>query len=193
MCRHTMLGRRGFPCGAIHRAPRHARPAQRAVRVISAILDLEPGGGERGTAFERKCGQRSCIAGRAEPEHMGSPSRGEGTEPVERDFERGGVPGDRRHDVQRRGCALLVDLSEEVHGQVQCFRPRPSNIRDAISEIRLQPPRRREPGLRDRNGEEAPHPAGAVAVGFGLGLAGDGLGLAAGQGFPPALISDTRI
>ena len=100
--------------------------------------------------------------------------------------------GDRGHKLEGHGRTVLVDLSEEMHGEVQCFRTRPADTRNPLTKLRLQPLRRCERRLGDGHGKEAPHPGGfAVAVGRGLGLAGDGLGLGEGHGLPPALVSDT--
>src|SRR4029077_10976027 len=101
---------------------------------------------------------------------------------------------ERRHTTEGRGRPVLVDLSEEVHGEVQCFRARPADTRNPLTELRLQPLRGCERGLHDGNSEEAPHPGGfAVAVAWGLGLGDDGLGPGEGAGLPPALVSDTRM
>lgn len=158
--------------------------------MISPVFDLEAGGCEHGPAFKGERGEWSDITRRAEPEHAGDSPFGERGEPIEYDIERSRAIGDRGHKLKGHGRTVLVDLSEEMHGEVQCFRACPADIRNPLTKLRLQPLRRCERRLGDGNGKEAPHPGGfAVAVGRGLGLAGDGLGV--GHGLPPALVSDT--
>ena len=118
----------------------------------------------------------------------------ERAEPVELDVERRCTERDRRNELERLRGPFLLDRSEEVHGQMERLRARPANIRNALPELALHPLRRPEPGVGERNGEEAPHPAGvAVGVALRLGLAGEGLGRAAAHGLPPALVSETSI
>ena len=123
---------------------------------------------------------------------MGRAALREGAKPIQDHVECECVVGDRR-DECKRGCGpLIVDLSEEVHGQMEGFGSRPADGRDALPEPILQPLRRAERGLGDGNGEETPHPAGvAVGVALRLGLAVAGVGLGVEHGLPPAFVSVT--
>lgn len=164
------------------------------MRVIFAVFDLEAGGRKYSPALKGERGKWSDITRRAEPEHAGDSAFGEGGEPIEHNIERSRAIGDWGHKLDGRGRTVLVDLSEEMHGEVECFGTRPADTRNPFTKLRLQPLRRCECRLGDGNGKEAPHPGGfAVAVGRGLGLAGDGLGLGEGHGLPPALVSETRM
>ena len=155
------------------------------MRVVPAFLDVEAGGAEHDATGERERGERSDIARRAEPENTRRGSRWERAQPVERNVERCCTARDGRHERQRRRGPILLDRSEEVHGQMERFRASPTNIGNLLPKLTLQPLRRPEPGVGERNGEEAPHPAG-VAV-------GEGPGRAKVHGLPPALVSETSI
>jgi hypothetical protein len=81
----------------------------------------------------------------------------------------------------------------EMDREVKRLGTRPPNVRDARPQFVLQRFRRGQSGLSERNCEKAPHPAGfAVVVGSGV-AAGDGLGLGATHGLPPALAMFTVI
>lgn len=164
------------------------------MRVVPALIDIEAGSAEDRAAFEGERGERRDVARRPEPEHTGCPSRRKAAKPVQTDLEWRRSIGDGSHEVERRRGPCSVDLSEEVHGQMERLRTRPANVRDPLTESLLQPLRRSQSRFSEGNGEEAPHPAGlAVAVAFGLGLAGDGLGVGDVHGLPPAFVNDTSI
>ena len=164
------------------------------MHVVRAFLDVVAGRAEHDATFERECGERSDIARRAEPENTRRPSGWERAQPVELNIERCCTERDRRNQLERFRGPFLLDRSKEVNGQMERLRAHPANIRNALPELALHPLRRTEPGVGERNGEEAPHPAGvAVGVALRLGLAGEGLGRAAAHGLPPALVSETSI
>lgn len=164
------------------------------MRVVAAFVDFEAGCAEDRAAFECERRQRGDITRRPKPENPGHPAWRKGAKPVQNNVKLPGGARERSHEIERDCGPALVDLSEEVHGQMERLRPRPANIRDSFPEPVLQPLRRSQPRFSEGNGEEAPHPAGlAVAVALGVGLAGDGLGVGAVQGLPPALVNDTSI
>ena len=121
---------------------------------------------------------------------LGIRMRWKRAQPIQDHLETGCALGDRRDHLERCSGPPSSDISEEVHGQVQRLGARPANVRDSITEVGLQTPRRPESRLSEGNGEKAPHPGG-VAVVVGFGIACDGLGLADAHGLPPALGSDT--
>jgi hypothetical protein len=127
------------------------------VRVIFAILDVESRNGECGPAFGRKRRQLTDIASRPEPEHARGTSRRKRPESIQGDIERDGATRDRRHDFESIRGTLVVDHSEEMHGQVERLRACPSDLRYAFTQLVLQPPRGRQPWLSEWNGEKAPH------------------------------------
>ena len=164
------------------------------MRVVRALVDIEAGSAQDGAALERERVQGNDVAGRPEPEHARNPVGRKGAEPVEHDLEWGGTEGDGRDHAHSGGGPFILDLAEEVHGEMERLRTRPANVRNLLTKSLLQSLRHREPRLGDGQGEEAPHPGGlAVAVVLGLGLAGTGVGLGAVHGLPPALVSVTSI
>ena len=164
------------------------------MRVVRAFLDVEAGGAEYDATFERERGERSDIALRAEPENTRRPSGWERAQPVELNVKGCCTERDRRNQLQRRRGPFLLDRSKEVNGQMERLRVRPANIWNPLPELTLHPLRRPEPEVGERNGEEAPHPAGVgVGVALRLGLVGEGLERAAAHGLPPALVSETSI
>lgn len=164
------------------------------MRVVPAFLDVEAGGAEHAATGERKRGERSDIARRAEPENKRRRSRWERAQPVEHNVERCCSTRDGRYELQRRRGPFLLDRSKEVNCQMERLRARPANIWKLLPELTLDLLRRPKPWVGERNGEEAPHPAGvAVGVALRLGLVGEGLGRAAAHGLPPALVSETSI
>lgn len=164
------------------------------MRVVRALVDLETGGAQDGSALERERVQRSDVAGRPEPEHARNPMWRKGSEPVQHDGEGRCVTSDGCDQLDSGEGPSILDLAEEVHGEMERLRPCPANVRNLLAESLLQSLRHLEPRLRDGHGEEAPHPAGlAVGVALGLGLAGAGVGLGAVHGLPPALVSVTSI
>jgi hypothetical protein len=156
--------------------------------VVPAILDLEASRGECRSTFGCHRRQRSDIAPRPEPEHARRAARWKRTQPIQGDIKCGGASRDRSHGLESFRDTLLIDQPEEVHREVERLRACPSDPGNALAQILLQPTRHGQPRLSERDREKAPHPAGfAVVVGFGLAAAGEGLGLGALHGFPPAL------
>lgn len=163
------------------------------MRVVSPVLNVEARGGQHRATVVRQRGERKDVDRGAKPEHPWHAALWESTEPIQCNL-KGNRPVGNWRDGVRCGCGpRVVDLSEEVHRQMERFRTRPANFRNALTEPSLQPLGRSQPRLSERNGEEAPHPAGAVAVGLGLRLAGAGVGLGAVHGLPPALVRVTSI
>ncbi len=164
------------------------------MRVVVALVDLETGGAEDRAAIERKSGERSDIARRPEPEDARRAARWKRAKPVQDHVEWRGANRQRRHEIDGDSGTFVFDLTEEVHGQMECFRTRPANLNDALAKLVVQPLRSLESRLGHGNREEAPHPAGeGVALALGLGLAGGGVGAGDVHGLPPALDSVTSI
>jgi len=164
------------------------------VRVVPALVDLEAGGAEDRAALLCKGGERTDLARRSEPEDAGRTARRKRAEPIQDHVERRRTSGQGCHQVDGDSDTFVLDLAEEVHGQMECLRTRPANIHNALAKRVLQPLRSLESRSGDGNREEAPHPAGlAVALALGLGLAGGGVGAGDVHGLPPALVSVTSI
>lgn len=125
--------------------------------VISAVLDLETGGGELGATFERQRSEPCDIARRPEPEHVRNPARREGAESLQDGVEGRCTICDRLHYPECGVGSVLVQRSEEMDRQVERLGMGPANVRDARLELALEPPRRRKCRLSERDGEEAPH------------------------------------
>ena len=164
------------------------------MRVVATLVDLEAGGAEDRAAFECKIGERLDLARRPEPEDAGRTAWRKRPEPVQDHVEWRCTSGQRCHQVDRECSTLVVDLTEEVHGQMEGFRARPANLRDTLAKLAMQPLCSLESRLGHGSREEAPHPAGeAVALALGLGVAGGGVGAGDVHGLPPALDSVTSI
>lgn len=144
---------------------------------------------QRLVTFAGTCGQRGVLPGLTEPEHPRRSRGRKGTEGVECHVERRGACHDRTHRFDRGGDSFIVDLAEEVHGDVEGFRSSPPNVGDPIAQHCLETRSGGERGISQRQREKASHPFG-VEAGVGLGL---GVGLGAVHGFPPALVSVTSI
>lgn len=154
------------------------------------LLDVEPRSAEYAPTYECERGELGKVARWSEPQDMGCAALREGAKPIQGHVECECVVGDRRDECKSGGDPPIVDLSEEVHGQMEGFGSRPADIRNSLTEVTLESLRRPEAWFLERHGQEAPHAAGAVAVGLGVGLAAAGLGV---HGLPPALVSDTTI
>jgi|HubBroStandDraft_6_1064221.scaffolds.fasta_scaffold00046_25 hypothetical protein len=156
------------------------------------LLDVESGAAEYVATFECERGELGDVARRPKPQDMRSAPLGKGIKPIQDHVEAECVVGDRLDECMRGGGPSIVDLSEEVDGEMERFGSRPTDSGNSITKVTLEPLRRPEAWLLERHGQEAPHAAGAVAVGLGVGLAAVELGLGA-HGLPPALVSDTTI
>lgn len=135
------------------------------MRVVLPILHLEALAAKRCATFERQRCERRDIARRSQPQHVRHPTLRKGAEPVQDHIEPRGPVRDRRHHLKCGRSPILIDLSEEVHREMQRLRSCPAHLGDALAKMLLQPLRLKESRLVDGNCEEAPHPAGCgVAV-----------------------------
>ena len=150
------------PSGACVVAPRQAWSAERAMRVISAVLHLETGG----AAGSPRHSSASAVSGAISRDGPSQSTRG---------VPRGGKAPSRSrttsngavrfaigvHQLRlRRQLARSSICAEEVHGQMERFRTRPANVRDALAKLSLQPLRRCESRLGERERRGSTSPAG---------------------------------